>query len=372
TMQDGIITVDGSGWIEQHAMLAPLFARRRMRQLEPLIADAVRRLVASWASVCADEPVDVLGGARRLAFDVVATGLLGIEDDALADGLFDTLIDVDRSESVRLLYLAKRFRAGGKSASGFERSMQARTVERLDGLTGAVADAFLARASQPDDLIGSVMAHADFAAFTPERKRRFLCDLVATMLSAGYVTTGESIFWALYLLAKHPAAQRRAREEIVARASSDIGAVPMEAPPFLAAAINESQRLYPPVWLLGRVALRDVRVGDVEIAAGTRVVCSPYVLHRLPALWPDAAQYRPERFLPGASAAIVPRSHFPFGTGMRACLGRGLAMMEMSALLGTTLSRFDVTLASEAPLTLAAAYSMHAREQVLFRFRSLA
>src|SRR6187401_33268 len=68
TLRDGIVTVDGDGWSEQHAMLAPLFARRRMRQLEPLIADAVLQLVASWERTPAGDPVDVLQGARRLAF----------------------------------------------------------------------------------------------------------------------------------------------------------------------------------------------------------------------------------------------------------------------------------------------------------------
>lgn len=370
TLRDGIVTVDGSGWTEQHAMLAPLFARRRMRQLEPFIADAVLRLVAAWARLPAGESVDVLGAARRLAFDVVATGLLGIADEALADGLFDALVEADRMESVRLAYLAKRFGAG--TAAGFGRSTHTETFDSLDRLTGAVADAWLARGTQANDFVGSVMTHDAYAAFPPERKRRFLCDLVVTLLTAGYVTTGESIFWTLQLLARHPAAQQRAREDIVAGTSATSGTVPMEAPPFLAAAFDESQRLYPPVWWVGRVARRAVRVGGIDIEAGTRVVCSPYVLHRLPTLWPDAGKFRPERFLPGAAAAIVPRSHIPFGTGMRACLGRGLALTEMSALVAMTLARFDVGLVSDETLSLAAAYSLHPREQVLFRLRPLA
>ena len=368
TLREGLVTVDGDGWSDQHAMLAPLFARRRMKQLEPVVAEAVLRLVEAWSRLPAGEPVDVLSAARRLAFDVVAKGLLGIADATLADGLFDALVAADRMESVRLVYLAKRFGAGSRAGAGFDRSTHTETFERLDRLAFAVADARLGRGAQHDDFVGAVMAHETFQAFAPERKRHFLRDLVATMLSAGYVTTGESVFWSLYLLARHPAAQRRAREELVAHD----GAVAMETPPFLAAAFSESQRLYPPVWFLGRVARRDVRVGDLDIPAGTRVVCSPYVLHRLPALWPDPAAYRPERFLPGAAAAIVPRSHIPFGTGMRACLGRGLALMEMGALVGATLARFDVSLVSDGPLSLAAAYSLHPREQVLFRLQALA
>ena len=368
--RDGIFTIDGSGWAEQHAMLAPLFARRRIRQLEPFIADRVTRLIETWAALPAGEPVDILSAANRLAFEVVAIGLVGVTDEALADGLFETLGELDRTESVRLNYLVKRL--GADMQGGFGRSPHAQAIERMDRLTAAVADERLARATLADDLLGAVMATAAFAELTPERKRAFLADQVATLLAAGYVTTGESIFWGLYLLAKHPAAQRRARAEVVANTAATSGAVPVDAPPFLEAAFNESQRLYPPVWFMGRVARRDVRVGDVDIAAGTRVICSPYVLHRMPALWPEADQYRPERFLPGASPAVAPRSLIPFGVGMRACLGRGLALMEMSAIACMTLARFELELASDAPIALTGAFSTHPRERVMFRLKPLA
>jgi cytochrome P450 len=368
--RDGIITVEGSAWTEQHTMFAPLFARPRVRELEPFISELVTRLIGKWAALPAGEPVDILAAANRIAFDVVAIGLLAITDEALADSLFATLGKLDGAESVRLNYLVKRF--GADTQGAFGGSSQAEAIARMDRLTLAVADERLARATQPDDFFGAVMATPEFAAFTPERKRAFLADQVSTLLSAGYVTTGESIFWALYLLAKHPAAQQRAREEVVAKTEAMSGVPPIDAPPFLAAAFNESHRLYPPVWFIGRVALRDVRVGDLDIAAGTRVICSPYVLHRMPELWPDSDAYRPERFLPGATPPVTPRSLIPFGTGKRACLGRALAQMEMSAIAGMTLARFELELVSDAPVVLAGAYSMHPKEKVMFRLKPLA
>lgn len=371
--RDGILTAEGDSWREQHGIIAPLFARRRIGQLEPLIADLAARLVETWAALPEGEPVDILGAANRLAFDVVAKGLLGVEDQALADELFDCLGDLDRADSVRINYLVKRYGVDVKGGhGGFGRSAHGQVVERMGRLAEAAADERLARTTQPDDLVGGVMATEAFSAFTPERKRAFLADQIGTLLAAGYITTGESIFWGLYLLAKHPAAQARARTEILEETEADRGTAPMAAPPFVVAAFNESQRLYPPVWFLGRVALRDVRVGDIDIAAGTRVICSPYVLHRMPGLWQDSEQYRPERFLPDASPAVAPRSHIPFGAGMRACLGRALAQMEISAIACMTLARFELELVADVPVTLAAAFSMHPREPVLFRLKPLA
>ena len=84
-------------------------------------------------------------------------------------------------------------------------------------LTSVVADERLARGAQPDDLIGSILASDAFTRHTPERQRAFLTDQIATMLSAGYISTGESIVWTLYLLARHPEAQQRARAEVTDR-----------------------------------------------------------------------------------------------------------------------------------------------------------
>lgn len=369
-MHDGIISVDGDDWKEQHTMLAPQFARRRIRQLEAFIADRVTRLIENWRALPAGEPVDLLAAANRLAFDVVGIGLLGIADQALADGLFDALGEIDRAESVRLHYLGKRFRTDRQA--GFERSSVGRAFDRMDRLTEAVADERLARATQPDDFIGNIIGSAAFATFTPERKRSFLANQVATMLAAGYITTGESIFWGMYHLAKHPTAQQRARAEIIENTGAMDGVVSVDPPPFLKAAYNESQRLYPAVWFMGRVARRDVQIGDIAIAAGTRVICSPYVLHRMPTLWPESDQYRPERFLPGASPAVGPHALIPFGTGMRACLGRGLALMEMCAFACMALARFEITLVSDTPIVLTGAFAMHPRDQITFRLRSLA
>ncbi|CAN7550252.1 cytochrome P450 [Phenylobacterium sp. LjRoot219] len=368
-LHDGIIMVEVPEWTDQQKMIAPQFAGRRMRQLEPVIADLVTRQIDTWAALPAGEPVDLLAATNRLVFDIVATGMLSITDPAVADAVFETLVELDSTESVRLHYLLKRF---GGGQGGFGRSSYAQAIERMQRLAAAIADERLARATQPDDFVGGVMATAAFAAFTPERKRAFLTDQISTMLTAGYVTTGETLFWGLYLLAKHPAQQQRARAEIAANTTAMSGAVPFDAPPFLMAAFNESQRLYPAVWFLGRVARRDVRVGDIDIAAGTRVMCSPYVLHRTPTLWPDSDQYRPERFLPGASHPVAPRSLIPFGTGMRACVGRGLALMEISAVACMTLSRFELELVSDAPIELTGAFSMHPRDTVMVRLKPLA
>lgn len=360
TMGNGLITAEHDDWRAQHALLAPLFARRRMLSLQPVIADCVSSLLDDWQARAGDA-VDLLPACKRVAFDVVSRGLLGLKDAALADALFHAMNELDRTESVRLYYLAKRFGAARSSGDAFERSPMARATEQMEQLTLALVDARLACSSQSDDLLGAALASPFVATLGAEARRRFLRDLVGTLLAAGYSTTGESLFWALYLLAVHPDVQERARAELVSAERGETAR--WNAPPYLSAVFNESQRLYPPVWFMGRIARRDLQVSGRAFEAGTRLLCSPLVLQQLPHYWPEPQRFLPERFLPDA-APIVARAFIPFGTGMRACLGRGLAHMEMAALLGSALTRFDLSLTARQPLTLAATYSMQPRESV--------
>jgi cytochrome P450 len=301
----------------------------------------------------------MLAATKRLAFDVVRIGVLGISHPVLSDALFDAVDRIASLESVRLFYMAKRVPG---IAGPYPRTP---LFDRLDEVLHAIVDEALAGPNGADDLIGITLRSAAFLKRAPRERRTYLRDQIVSMLTAGYVSTGESMFWTLHLLALDGVAQARARTEV---RSAAVGHGPADRPlPYVAAVLNESLRLYPPAWFIGRVARRSLRLGAVDVAAGTRLVCSPYVLHRMPSVWPDPDAFRPERFLPGA--AIVPRSFIPFSVGGRACIGRSIALMEMSALVAAILARFEVRIDPGPPVELAAASTMHPRSRVLFRLQ---
>jgi cytochrome P450 len=343
-----VFTVDGPQWTEFHDVLTPLFSRSRIQAIAPVVRSVVDRHIEQWTRLSqTGEPIELLTSTKRLAFDVVARGLIGIEDEVAADRLFAVLHRADRIEAVRLKYLGKRVPA---IRSHFRQNPLAEEIDRI-ALSIAIERIEGASSETTGDLIGSALANPLFRGVSEERKPRLVRDLVSSMLTAGYVTTGESLFWSLCLLAQHPAAQERAHRESNGAPS-----------PWVSAVISESLRLYPPAWFLGRIALRPVELGGMKFAAGTRLICSPYVLHRMPALWRAPDEFRPERFLPGT--AVLPRSYIPFGTGMRGCIGRALAMMELSTLVPAVVSRFHLRLADDNPMTLAGTFSMQPREAV--------
>src|SRR5262249_38682517 len=79
------------------------------------------------------------------------------------------------------------------------------------------------------------------------------------------------------------------------------------------------------------------RLGDRPIAPGTFVTPCAYLAHRRPESFPDPTHFRPERFLGRRPA---PNAYFPFGGGIRRCLGMGFALLEMQIVIGMLLRDF--------------------------------
>src|SRR5579872_521518 len=141
-------------------------------------------------------------------------------------------------------------------------------------------------------------------------------DEVMTLFVAGHETTANALTWTWYLLAKHPAARERLCEELRADPQT----------PYLDAVLNEVLRLYPPAWILGRDAQRDVEIEGWRIRKGAAVFVSQLVMHRSPRYFEQPDAFHPERWLP---APELPQfAYFPFGGGARKCLGDQFAWTE--------------------------------------------
>jgi len=153
-------------------------------------------------------------------------------------------------------------------------------------------------------------------------------DEVMTLFVAGHETTANALTWTWYLLARHPHVRDRLREELAADPQT----------PYLDAVLNETLRLYPPAWILGRDALREVDVNGWRIRKGATVLMSQLVLHRSAEYFDQPDAFLPERWMPAPS--LPPFAYFPFGGGARKCLGDQFAWTEARIELAHLAQRY--------------------------------
>jgi cytochrome P450 len=165
------------------------------------------------------------------------------------------------------------------------------------------------------------------------------------LLVAGHETSSNALSWLLYLLSSRPDCLERLRQEF----DSVLGGAPLsysDVPKleFAAQVIQEGLRLYPPFWMVDRMALSDDRVGDLAIPAGSTVVVFVYGAHHSPQCWENPESFDPERFSKANEKLHTPFTWLPFGAGPRGCIGGNYATLQILMILSVLLRKYDFRL----------------------------
>ena len=175
-----------------------------------------------------------------------------------------------------------------------------------------------------------------------------LLDELMTLIVAGFETSANTLNWVWYLIARHPDVEARLIEEAqreVPTVSSITGDA-LAAMEYTQQALEETLRLYPPVWLFTRRSTEADELAEFDVPPDTDIFLSPYILHRTAHYWPDPERFDPERFAP-ADLPKKDRPFFPFSLGPRRCLGEYFSFLEMKVHLGLLLPRFRMRLADD-------------------------
>lgn len=180
-------------------------------------------------------------------------------------------------------------------------------------------------------------------------------DEVMTLFVAGHETTANALTWTWYLLAQHPEVGQRLRDELAADPQTS----------YLDAVLNETLRLYPPAWILGRDALREVEIDGWRVRKGATVLMSQLVLHRSPAYFEEPKRFLPERWL--QDRELPQFAYFPFGGGSRKCLGDQFAWTEARIELANLAQRYRFELANSVPVEADTIITLRPHGPVLMR-----
>jgi enediyne biosynthesis protein E7 len=326
---DGLLTSEGELWRRQRKTIQPVFQAKRIARQAAVIAQEAEHLVAHLRQSVGQGPVDV-----RAEMTALALGVLG-----------RTLVDADLGafESIGHSFEAVQDQAMFEVMSlgavplwlPLPRQLRFRRAKKdLQDIVDALAAARRADAGG-DDIISRLIQSVGQETDTQAARERMRDELV-TLLLAGHETTASTMSWAFYLLDKSPDGWDRVRaeaEEVLSGGPLDAEA--MHGFRYTTMVLQETMRLFPPVWLLPRTARADDQLGEYHVPAGADVLISPYLLHRHPGLWPDPGLFDPERFSPARLTSRDRYAYIPFGAGPRFCIGNNLGMMEATIVLAT-------------------------------------
>jgi cytochrome P450 len=354
---DGLLTAEGDIHRQHREMVQPAFHSRRIAGYAETMIAKTAETSARWS---AGEPIDIHAETVRLTLASAGTALLGadVTDDDVAtveSALADLL------SAYKLVFVPFGWRLQNLPVGPARRLRRGRRA--LHGLVDRViADR---RASEADagDLL-SALIRPDAAGRLSDQDIR---DHAVTLLLAGHETTANALAFAFHLLAGHPEVEAQVHAEVDQLDGERPAPADADRLPVCRAVISEALRLYPPAWTMGREVVADYQVGDHVVRAGDLAVLSQWVTHRDPRWWPQPESFRPERWLDG-SAKDRPRwAYFPFGAGLRRCIGEGFAWTEGVLALATIARRWRLHALPDRPVRLEPLITLRPKDGVWLR-----
>jgi cytochrome P450 len=302
-----ILVLDGDEHIRERRLIQTPFHGERMRSFQPLVAELAREELSTWSG-----RVVTLERMKHLTLETILRVVFGVRGEREAAELRDAVhgtLDTVRSMPRMLAMSLVQRDLGPRSPWGRFRL----AVERFDAL---LLDVLARRRADPghDSMLAVLLDQRDADGSPPTD--RHLRDQLVALLAAGHDTSAASLSWAFERLARHPAVQARLRED---------------DPAYLDAVVKEVLRVRPALTIAPRRLLEPVEIAGRPLPAGVHVAACLWLSMRREDLWPEAAAFRPERWLDGAAPNLA--AWIPFGGGVRRCAGAPFAEMEMREVL---------------------------------------
>jgi cytochrome P450 family 110 len=336
--ENSVICLDGAPHQRQRQLMIPPFHGDRMRTYSSVINQVTTETLAR---VQIGQTFNVRQTTQVITLRVIMEAVFGLDRGKRAEQLAHLLRELlDRSGSplsVSMLYFPILQQEWGGISPW---AIQMRAQRAVDALIYAEIQERRTHADPSrTDILSLLMAAQDEAGESMTDVE--LRDELMTLLVAGHETTATALAWALYWLHKLPAVKAKLLAELDGLgADPDLNTV-IKAP-YLEAVCNETLRIYPVAMLtLPRVSLKSVTLAGQEIPPETVVLGSIYSTHQRKDLYPQAHEFKPERFL---ERQFSPFEFLPFGGGARRCIGSAFAMLELKLALAKIVSRWDLEL----------------------------
>ncbi|WP_254271488.1 cytochrome P450 [Haloarcula marina] len=358
---DGLLLSEGETWERQRRLANPAFSMARLSGMAGRITGHAEDRIADWS---AGDVVNAEQAMTRTTLDVILDLMMGVElSEERVRTIEEQLMPLgQRFEPNPLRFAAPEWMPMPDDAA-FDTAVET-LDEVLDDIIAVREDALGTDEDGPMDFLSVLLRARDDGKQSPDQLR----DEMMTMLLAGHDTTALTLTYTWFLLSEHPEAERRVHEELDDVVGDERpGMEHVRELDYLEWVIQESMRLYPPVYTIFRESTEAVELSGYPVDAGTTLMLPQWGVHRSARFYDDPEAFDPERWRPERASERPRFAYFPFGGGPRHCIGKHLAMLEAQLIVATVAQRYRLEFLGETPLELLPSLTAHPRQEMSMR-----
>jgi cytochrome P450/NADPH-cytochrome P450 reductase len=354
---------DGEHYERVRRVMLPWYSPQHQRTQLPRMKEQAQRLVRAWAALPDEEPVDARAWMERYSLEVSGRGACSYDFGLLDAGgpcphAFADAVPASTKESI--LRVAEP-RPDFTLFAGPERRRRTRRYREQNRELFRTADA-LVRARMHTKPLGEQTDLLSRLVDTPDPETGepldadTIRDQVLMHLSNGFNGPSITGAWLAYVLATRPDVE----DALIAEIDGITGGDPeydlqyddLMALPYTTQVIKETLRIYPPMPVTIRRALRDGLLGRYRIRRGDVILVGALAAHRDPRYWgPHADEFDPDQFSTEKAMSRPRHAFIPFSIGRRQCMAQEVTFMMLRVVLFEIYKRYRLRLAPGARVT---------------------
>ncbi|HET8846647.1 MAG TPA: cytochrome P450 [Ktedonobacteraceae bacterium] len=333
---NNLLRMDGDLHKQQRRLMMPSFHKKQIVNYHNDMVDQAQRMLDRWQ---AGSELNLLREMQRLTQGVAVKTLFGLDDEEKLQRLGKQMQNLMR---VFTLGIAIPFNFPG---SPYQQALKG--AQRFDSELRAIIEQKRTQPEATDVMAMLVQTHDEDGDKLSDDN---LIGHAFALYVAGHETTANALTWTNFLLNQHPQILAHLLDELEAKLH---GAPPtieqLNQLPLLEGVIKESLRLFPPAIAGLRIATQPCELGGFELPAGTNIMYSQFITHRLPELYQDPNRFKPERWL---TLERSPYEYLPFSAGHHMCIAAMFAMQELKIVLAMMLQRYRLAVRPNIKISL--------------------
>lgn len=330
---NGLLTSEGEFWKQQRRLIQPAFHKKKLEDLTAMMVVRSEQTAQKFEKyIASGEYFDMLPEMTALTLDVISKAIFSSGVDEKAEMVSTQITRLNE-------YTIEKLNQPLRLPPAFPTPFNIRERKALKLLNEVIEEIISTRRKEgvsKDDLL-SMLIDARDEETGKAMDNQQVRDEVMTIFLAGNETSSNALTWTIYALSQNPEVEKKMIEEIDRKldAGTPVNFQTVNEFTYVKQVLEESMRLYPPAWMVGRRPLEDDEIGGYRITKGTNVLVPIIYLHRSERFWKDPMKFDPDRFAPEKRNSIDRYVYFPFGGGPRLCIGNNFAMLEMQIILIT-------------------------------------
>lgn len=372
---EGLVTSEGEYHRRQRKLIQPLFLPKKISSYGDIMTDRALHMIHGWND---GTVLNIHSELLNVTLSIISKSVMNYDMESKQAKEFANAFSITKKYASRLqhpighvldhvpiLPKVAQARAAGKTLD--------------DIVFGLISERRKDREKRKDnnstgDLLSKlIQAQGEDGSTMTDKQLR---DEIITILIAGHETTSNALTWTYYLLSQNPKVEQKVFEEL----DSVLGGNKKEITPasvadlskleYLERVFREAMRLYPPVWSMGRFVENEYSLGGYTIPKGSSLIFSQYVMHHNARYYDNPETFDPDRWTEDFKMHLPRFSYFPFGGGIRGCVGEPFAWQEGILLIATISSYWSMRLAPNQHVKLEPGITLNPKNGIKMKLRA--